>query len=288
MRQDKIAARILLILSIVQVAVAAPAVVRQRSLDVSKDVTRELETRGEESSVDLNPVPQMHKAIPPTSGTPLSQDSQLPTSGTPPPHDTSPAPGDPQSHNYPFRWWEHTNWRPTGQTEQGETSSQFEPGAPEVPPKTSGAPQLQDELPPALGTPQVHNGPPQTPGAPQLQGDSPPASGTPLVHNNPPSTPGTPRPPPVHELSSSKDFDRSWRWVDDVIPARLRAPVMSSPSHSESEASAAAAAVTHLNPEIDLLKLKVKAYTTFGAVLGLGLGIGIGTGIGGSHGGNQN
>jgi hypothetical protein len=46
--------------------------------------------------------------------------------------------------------------------------------------------------------------------------------------------------------------------------------------------------VTHVNPEVQQLKLKVKAYATFGAVLGLGLGIGIGTGIGGAHWGNQN
>jgi hypothetical protein len=89
MHRDKTAARILLILSIVHVALATPAIVRQRSLDVDEDVTPSSEKRG--NSVDdtspLYPVPQM--------------DNELPTTlGTPPPLDPSPESGTPQSHNY--------------------------------------------------------------------------------------------------------------------------------------------------------------------------------------------
>jgi hypothetical protein len=159
MHRDKTAARILLILSVVHVAVAAPAIVRQRSLDVDEDVTPASEKRGNpgDTPQDLYPVPQMDNELPTTSGTPPSQDDPPPESGTPQLHndqpqtsgpppsqdDTSPASGDPQSHSgppagsedpqlhdAPYPWWQHTDWRPTGEIVQGESSAQLKSGAP--------------------------------------------------------------------------------------------------------------------------------------------------------------
>ena len=328
MRRDKTAARILLVFSVVHVAVAAPAVVRQRSSDVTEDVTPTLEKRvksDDESSVDsfsfplppqgsmvpetetksedsvgssepvsnpsrysaeptdfgsdryylapeeldnsdLTPpsssssnhhlttpvsgAPELHNDFPSTSGALQSQDHTSPMSGNPPlPNDPPAGSEDSQSHDSSFRWWKHTNWRPTGETEQGESSSQLELG----PPTASKAPQLQD--------------------------DSPQVPGSPHVPNDPPSKPGTSRPPPVHESFGSEDFDTSWRWVDDLRPIE-GAP---SSSHSETEGTegpAAAATTTTTNPEIEALKGKLKAYTAFGTILGFGAGIGSGTMIG--------
>jgi hypothetical protein len=116
MHWDKTAARIILILSVVHVAVAAPAIVRQRSQDVDEDVTPASEKRGNpgDTPQDLYPVPQMDNELPTTSGIPPSQDPSpesgtpqlyndpTPTSGAPPSQDdTSPAPGDPPYHNDP-------------------------------------------------------------------------------------------------------------------------------------------------------------------------------------------
>ena len=271
MHRDKTAARIILILSVVHVAVAAPAVVRQRSLDVAKNVTPALEKRGnseDKSSVDLNPVPQIHSNPPPP------QDEQSLTSGASPSQDHAPpAPEDPvhndplagsgdtaQPHDYPFRWWEHSSWRPTGQTEQGESSSQFESGAPKAPPTTSGTPQVQDKLLPASETPQVHN-------------DQPTTVKPPSVH---------------HESFSSGDFDSSWRWVNDLRH------VEGAPSslHSETEvlvppavtSLTTAATTATTDPEVEALKGKLKAYTAFGTILGLGGGIGTGMVIGSGSG----
>ena len=86
MRRDKTAARIILILSVVHVAVAAPAIVRQRSLDVDDDVTTASEKRGNpgDTPQDLYPVPQIDNELPTTSGTPHLQSDPPPTSGTPP------------------------------------------------------------------------------------------------------------------------------------------------------------------------------------------------------------
>ena len=115
MHWDKTAARIILILSVVDVAIATPATVRQRSQDVDEDVTPASEKRANpgDTPQDVHPVPQMDN-VPTTSGILPSQDPS-PESGTqqlyndptatseapPSQDDTSPAPGDPPYHNDP-------------------------------------------------------------------------------------------------------------------------------------------------------------------------------------------
>ena len=269
MLREKVVARILLILSVVRVAVAAPAVVRQRSLpvDVAKKAARALES------------PQSQDILLPTSGAPPSQDDTSPAPEDPVHNDPLAGSGDPQSHwnDHLFRWWEHTDWRPTGEIEQGESSSQLELGTPRGPSTASGSLQLQDGPPPASETPHV-------------QDDSQPTSGAPHVHNDDsPPTPETPRPPPVHESSGSGN---SYASVGSSVGTSAEDdfhPVVGaiSSSHSESEGPALAA---NLNHEIELLKLKVKAYTLFGAGLGFGVGglIGMGgTMLWGHHRGDQ-
>ena len=348
MRRDKTATRILLVLSVVGVAVASPAVVRQ-SLDITEDTTAasekransgasssgsfsfplplkgstdpetETETDSEKSVNSPEPVsnpshylvdptdigsdryylapeelddehltspplpssnrhlttpvsgaPELHSNSPPTSGAPQTQDHTSPMSGNPQlPNDPLAGSEDPQSHDYPFRWWEHTNWRPGGERVEGE-SSQIELEPPGEPSTASKAPLLQDDLSPALKPPQVKD-------------DSPPASGTPQVPNDPPPTSGTrtSRPPLVHESFNSDDFDSSWRWLNDLRHVE-GAP---SSSHSESEgperpegsgSAAPAVAATTASREIEALKLKLKAYTAFSAILGFGAGIAAG------------
>ena len=151
MHRDKTVARILLILSVVHVVVAAPSIVRQRSLDVDEDVTPTLEKRGnpvDDSPQDLSSVPQMDNepptsGIPPTqdhsplkSGTPQLYNDQPQASGPPPSQDaTSPASGDSQSHSGPPAGsndpqLHNTDWRSTGEMVQGESSAQLESGVP--------------------------------------------------------------------------------------------------------------------------------------------------------------
>ena len=231
MLRDKTTARIVLVLSIANVAVAAPAVVRQRSLDVAKEVTRALEKRvnsDDESSVDLYPVPvpQIHNAPPPKSGIPPPQDDQLPTSGTPPPQDhTSPAPGDPQSHDYPFRWWEHTNWRPTGAIVQGESSSQLEPGGAA---NNVGSPKVARRFATSAGNPHRC---------------------TMIRHRH--QEPRGPHRCTSRSVRNIFDLTSSWRWVYNLIS------VQGAPSSSHSESEGSTPAVTTTNYEVDALKLKV-------------------------------
>jgi len=116
MHRDKTVARILLILHVVHLAVARPAIVRQRSLDVDEDVTPALEKRVYPNTPQgVYPVPQMGKELSTTSGISPSRDDPPPESGTaqlhngqpqtsgpsPSQDDTLPASGDPQSHNGP-------------------------------------------------------------------------------------------------------------------------------------------------------------------------------------------
>jgi len=83
MHRDKMVARILLILSVVHVAAAAPAIVRQRSLDVDEDVTAASEKRGDSGNTpqDVNPVPQMNNDQPSASGTAQRVNDPQPASG---------------------------------------------------------------------------------------------------------------------------------------------------------------------------------------------------------------
>ena len=167
MRRDKAVTRILLILSVVHAAASAPAIIRQRSLDVTKDVTPALEKRANSNDESSHASPQMDNNLPTTSGTVLSHD------------DPPPVPGDPQLHSDPSP----------------------ELGTPQLnidQPPTSGTPQLHDGLPltpgaapsqenqlPASGTPQMHNGEPPTPEAPTSQGDMSSVSKGPQVHYDP-------------------------------------------------------------------------------------------------------
>jgi len=98
MHRDKTVARILLILSVIHVAAAAPAIVRQRSLDVDEDVRAASEKRGNSDNTPqgLHPVPQMDNDPPPSSGIPQLDNSSPPASGAP--HDPPPASGTPQLH----------------------------------------------------------------------------------------------------------------------------------------------------------------------------------------------
>ena len=283
MRRDKTAGRILLILSVVHVGVAAPAIVCQRSLDVAEDVTPASEKRGNsdgDSSKDLYPVPQMDSDLPTTSGTPPTHNDPPISGATPSQDNTSPASGDPQvhhdplagsgdpQHGDPYRWWEYTNWRPAGEIVQGESSSQLE----------LGAPQLKSDPPPASGAPPLHDDPP------------------PPLHDDPPSTLGT---QPVHDDAplGSGEFDDSWRWLNDLRHVEGAPPS----SHPESEASMlhseSEAPMLHMESEApslhmeseesaptseasnflsDALKQRLKTFAGYGAVAGVSAGLTLG------------
>ena len=101
MHRDKTLARILLILSVVHFAAAAPAIVRQRSLDVDEDVTAASEKRGNSGNTpqDSHPVPQMDIDPPPESGTAQLDDGPQPASGASHLHNNPPLVlGTPQLH----------------------------------------------------------------------------------------------------------------------------------------------------------------------------------------------
>jgi hypothetical protein len=163
MRRDKAATRILLILSVIHVAAAAPATIRKRPLQSTKDVRTALEKRANSDDESSHPLPRMDNGLPPTSGTLPSQEpapgdpelhsdrpaelsgppaelgtpqlhnGQPPTPGAPPSQDdTSSASEDPQLHRLhgdQSPGWQHTNWRPPGGMLQGELS-----GTAEIPP----------------------------------------------------------------------------------------------------------------------------------------------------------
>jgi len=194
MHRDKTLARILLILSVVHVAAAAPAIARQRSLDVDEDVTAASEKRGNSGTPqDSYPVPQMDDGPPPASGAPHLYNDPPPASGTlqldndPPPasgapHDPPPASGAP--HDPP----------PAS-------------GAQHDPPPASGTAQLDDDPQPASGASHLHNNPPLALETPQLHGDSLTASEPSSVHDAPPFEPDS--------------FDESYRYKDVHYPPPL-------------------------------------------------------------------
>ena len=222
-------------------------------------------------STPVSGAPELHNDLSPTSEAPQSQDHTSPISGNPQLHNDPPAGSENlASHDYPFPWWGHPNWRPTGERVQGESSSsQMVSEPPEGPPTASKAPQLQD--------------------------DSSSVSGSSQEQDDSPSRPGTSRPPPMHESLSSDTFD-SWRWLSDSRPVegafspassesegpqrpqRLQMPPMpQTPQRLEGSASAAPTVeMTTANHEVEALKLKIKAYTAIGAILGMGLGFSTG------------
>ena len=203
MHRDKTVARILLILSVVHLAVAGPAIVRQRSLDVDEDMKPASEKRGNpgDTSQDLSPVPQMGNELPgipqsqddppPESGTPQLHNGQPQTSGPPSQDDTLPASGDPQSHSGPpagsndpqlhddsSQWRSPPGW-PNGDVVHGESLSDSSQELDHVPqmnndrPSASGAPQLENNLQPASGTSPVHDDLQNAEGSPSSHGETP-------------------------------------------------------------------------------------------------------------------
>ena len=253
MRRDKTAARILLILSVVHAAVAAPAIVCERSPAIAEG-TPASEKRGNsdgETSKDLYPVPQMDSNLPTTSGSPPQEDPPLKletppvhndspsTPGTPPlQNDVSSALGNPEVHNEPParpeeppQWqadWQHNDWRPTGEIVQGESSL-----------------ELESEGPTVLGL------------------------------------------PPKHEYlsSGSGEFDHVWRWLDNLPPLQEGTALKSeSPPSSlwdDSEAPRAPPPAPAPAPETgkvssDALKQGLKVLGGFGAVAGVSAGLAYG------------
>ena len=133
MRRDKMFARILLILSIANVVLAAPALVRQRRFvtDRSDDESMPLlapNSDASESSVTSGSVTQ---ASPPSSAGAMHQDSP-PVSVAPQLNNPQPVSGTSELHNVP---------------------------PPYVPPFTSGNPPSQDDAPPASEAAQFYNDP---------------------------------------------------------------------------------------------------------------------------------
>ena len=170
MRRDKTAARIFLILSAVHIAVAAPATVRLRSLDIIKNVTPALEKRGDpdESS---HPFPQTGNDLAATSGTAPSQDDVQPSSGTPSQDNLLPESGALQLHD-------------------GSTPTLGVPPAPDDTPPGSGTPQLHHDPQPTSGTPPSPDDTPSGPGTSLSPDNRPPTSGTLQLHNDPQLAPG--------------------------------------------------------------------------------------------------
>ena len=161
MHRDKTAARILLILSVVHNAVAAPEIVRPRFMDVDEDVTPASDNRGNpgETSQDLYPGPPIYDDWPSTSGAPqLDNDSPLALGTSQLDNDPPPASRTPQLDND----------RPSA---SGTLQLDNDP------PPASGAPNLHDDPLPALGTPQLHDDPLTTPGTSPVHDDLPLGSG---------------------------------------------------------------------------------------------------------------
>ena len=204
MHWDKPAARILLILSVVRVAVATPEIARQTSLDVDEDVTPASEKRGNpgDTPQDLYPVPQMDNELPTTSRTPKSQDDPLPESGTPQLHNDQP----------------QTAESPASQDEPLPESGTLQ--LPNDQPQTAEPPASQDDLPPESGTPQLHNDQPQTSGPPPSQDDTSLVSGNPESHSGPPAGSKDPQlhDPPYPSLWPHTDW-RPTGEIEEVEPS---------------------------------------------------------------------
>jgi hypothetical protein len=136
MRRDKAATRILLILSFIHVAAAAPPIIRQRSLEVTKDVTLTSEKRGRADDESSRPFQQMDNNLPSTSET-------LPSQGV-----TSPA-ENPQLHSDPPA--ELGNPQLQDETWPAPGDSQLHSDPP------SRGSQVHDDPPPEFGSSQLHD-----------------------------------------------------------------------------------------------------------------------------------
>ena len=196
MRRDKTFARILLIFSIANVALAAPAVIRQRTLitdgpnDGSTDKSMpSLETASGVSETSAGPGSAPHEP-------PGSQQDWTPGSG-----------GSP----------------PAGSLHQDGV----EPATPPPPPDGPPSPQLNDPRP-GSGTPQLHDGTPAGPGAQPvdvtknvpLRGDAPSGSGAQPLFKDAPwwqnyrgTSPEIEHEPPTYVVEDSRtwpDFGPDW------------------------------------------------------------------------------
>jgi hypothetical protein len=229
MHRDKTLARILLILSVVHVPAAAPAIVRQRSLDVDEDVTPATEKRGNpgDTPQDLYPVPQMDNDRPSALGT-----SQLD-------HDRTSALG-------------------TSQLDHDRTSALGTPQLDNNPPSALGTSQLDNELSPASGAPHLHNDPPPVSGTPQLDHDRTSALGTPQLHDDLLTASGTSS---VHDdlPLGPEAFDESYRFND----------LRYAPSSHESEAMHEPEARPTNNYISDAMRQKLISLAGYGVVAGV-------------------
>ena len=229
MYRDKTAARIILILFVVHVAVAAPVIVRQRSQGVDEVMTPAWEKRGNSGDTpqDLYPVPQMHNDLPTTSGISPSQDP-------------SPEPGTPQLYN---------DLTPTSEapSSQDDTSpAQGDLPYHDDPPTGSKDPQLQSDPPSASG---VHS-------------DSPLTSETLPVHNDLPS--GSGEFEHVWRWLNDAPPGEVWLHVDSEVPSWSD----SAPSWLfESEAQPLPPVANQVFS--DEMKHKLKVLAGFGAAAGL-------------------
>ena len=170
MRRDKTFAGILLIFSIANVVLTAPASMRQRRLvtyrtddeqtgvsnqglagSVHQDVVPAVtppsvgSPAGSEKSASLSKVSSSNEDSVPNSPYGLSGSHQnlVPVSGAPQLHDDLPiVSGGPRLQYGVFPWWLHTDWRPFGISEVGESSHTASQA--QMPP-ASGAQPLHDD-----------------------------------------------------------------------------------------------------------------------------------------------
>ena len=216
MRRNKSVARILLIFSIASVVLAAPAVVRQRTLitDVPDDESTDESMPSIETASDLSessaPSGWVHQAPPSQVGllheSPVGPEqdwvSGLP-SGSMHQDWLKPAAPPPPPARLHHDWaWSHASLSDESLSQDSESSHDTDLGSVssqlhDDPPSWSGFPQLGDPRPgpgiqplyeyppPASGAAQLHDAPPSRPGAVPLRNDPLSGLGAQLLHEDP-------------------------------------------------------------------------------------------------------
>ena len=257
MRRDKTVARILLVLSVVHVAVAAPAVARRSSLDVAGSSTPALEKRiksDDEGMLDSFPLRHPGSVVsmnPEPYSDSESVTSSDPEQGSGPSSRYLEEPTDFESDRYYLA----PDW--TGDESQyltksgpGSSSAQYDPAPMSATPPTQGesapvsaAPSTHDDSVPKSATPLTHHDPPLVFGTSPTHGDSQPASITPPTHDG--SSPVSPTPPTHHGPPSVSGNSPSH---DDLPPASITSPTHDDPSsvsgHSPSHDKSSPASIT--------------------------------------------
>ena len=298
MRRDKIVARILLIFSVANVAVAAPALVRQRHLDVPEGVRATSEKR-----VDLDDEPL--DDWPPISP-PMSYHEGLPSQQFPWWHWNS----------MPHMWWldgqdsevNHDSvpssptagsLSPSGSVKPDLVSDSEEPANSPQPvldsshyhsvPEPANPPTL-DGSAPESAVPSAHGDPAPESGAPSFHDVSAPVAAAPSAHGDPAPEATT---PPVHDVSAPEPGAPSLHDASASVAAApsthdVSAPVAAAPSthgdpapqpgdllsHQDSAPGSSATASQAVGFFSDELKRKIKLYSvlgvaTAGAIFGL-------------------